>query len=362
MEQRDSRNMAMFSSGLARQSAEVTRALAHLGAAPALHVVSDGWRLPEAPRKRGPAPALLSFAEAGFLETPISFKTVQARISDWIGRCHPRDPPGDAVLVIDMSWALATNSATANCETWMEIAEALARDWKRPVVSLYNRKLMIDEQLMTALRGHPLILTTERIHDNPHWLPPRLLTRGTLRQQVDHWLSAISPDLAPPSEGPEIHAAEGADPMWLLRRTADERAMVGPEARERWKIRCFGRLRVYRNDGSQIIWDTPGGATRKTKTLFAYLLQKGGDGASTEELADLLWPDAASSEAARNRLYHTVRYLREALGDGDRRGDRGVDRGPERDGPRDGERYLIRDSSRYVLIPPDKSWLDISRR
>lgn len=133
--------------------------------------------------------------------------------------------------------------------------------------------------------------------------------------------------------------------MWLLRKTAEEPSISGFEARDRWKIRCFGRLRVYRNDGSQIIWDTPGGATRKTKTLFAYLLQKGGEGASTEELADLLWPDAATSEAARNRLYHTVRYLRAALGEG---------------GEKPGEAYLIRDSSRYVLVPPDKSWLDIS--
>ena len=48
----------------------------------------------------------------------------------------------------------------------------------------------------------------------------------------------------------------------------------------------------------------------KTKTLFAYLLQQGGKGAQTDDLADLLWPDANSMEAARNRLYHTVRCLR----------------------------------------------------
>jgi two-component SAPR family response regulator len=204
---------------------------------------------------------------------------------------------------------------------------------------------MIDEQLLTALRGHPEVLTLSGIRENPHWLPARLLNRGTLRQQIDHWLSALSPDLKPRADSPSIHAAEGADPMWLLRKSAEEPSLVGFEARDRWKIRCFGRLRVYRNDGSQIIWDTPGGATRKTKTLFAYLLQKGGEGASADELADLLWPEATSAEAGRNRLYHTVRYLREALA---------------RPGSGDGASYLIRDSSRYVLTPPDKSWLDIS--
>jgi DNA-binding SARP family transcriptional activator len=93
-------------------------------------------------------------------------------------------------------------------------------------------------------------------------------------------------------------------------------------------------------------WDTPGGATRKTKTLFAYLLQKGGHGAATDDLADLLWPDAEDAEAARNRLYHTVRYLRLALGQADGRGD---DR-----------KCVRRDGSRYVLVPPEHSWLDIS--
>jgi two-component SAPR family response regulator len=60
-------------------------------------------------------------------------------------------------------------------------------------------------------------------------------------------------------------------------------------------------------------WEVAGGATRKTKTLFAHLLQKGGHGAATEELADLLWPEAESAEAARNWLYHTVKCLRDAL-------------------------------------------------
>ena len=54
------------------------------------------------------------------------------------------------------------------------------------------------------------------------------------------------------------------------------------DSRDRWKIRCFGRLRIYRNDGSQVNWEIAGGATRKTKTLFAYLLQKGGHGAGTD--------------------------------------------------------------------------------
>ncbi len=342
-------NLAMFSAGAALTASELAAAIGQLTGRTRLFAVTEQALQPEKKRgSRGPAPLpvlRLGFDAAGFLETPLSFKTTLKRISSWAKSVAPEVPDETRVLAIDMSWVLATNSATANFETWMEIAETLAEDLAYPVISIYNRRLMIDEQMLTALRGHPRILTPNGIFPNPHALPARLLTRGTLRQQVDHWLNGISPEFAAPSEGSEIHAAEGADPMWLLRKTAEEPAIAGFEARDRWKIRCLGRLRVYRNDGSQIIWDAPGGATRKTKALFAYLLQKGGEGASADELADFLWPEADSAEGARNRLYHTVRYLRAALGEG---------------GDKRRSAYLIRDAARYVLVPPDKSWLDIS--
>ena len=106
-------------------------------------------------------------------------------------------------------------------------------------------------------------------------------------------------------------------------------------------------FRIYRTDGSQVNWEISGGATRKSKTLFAYLLQKGGQGGTTDELCDLLWPEADKVETARNRLYHTVKCLREAL-----QGKPG--RGAGR------REHLLRDGSRYILVPPERSWLDIS--
>lgn len=284
-----------------------------------------------------------SFADMAFLRVPISFRDVAARIEAWIASTRTK---GAALLVLDMSWGLETNSATANFESWPALAEALADRSGLSVASLYNRRVLIDEQLLVALRGHPQILTSGGLVDNPHWLPARLQSRGALREQVDFWLGGLSPELRTVTSTAALHAAEGADPMWLLRRTAEEPATPGPDSRDRWKIRCFGRLRIYRNDGSQVNWDTPGGATRKTKTLFAYLLQKGGHGAGTDDLADLLWPNAEDAETARNRLYHTVRYLRLALGQAEGRGD-------ERN-------YVRRDGSRYVLVPPERSWLDIS--
>ena len=284
-----------------------------------------------------------SFADMALLRVPISLRDVAARIEEWVDATRDTGP---AVLVVEMRWGLETNSATANFEGWPALAEALANQSDLSVVSLYNRRLLIDQQLLVALRGHPQILTSRGLVDNPHWLPARLQSRGALREQVDFWLGGISPELRTLMSAAALHAAEGADPMWLLRRSAEEPATAHLDSRDRWKIRCFGRLRIYRNDASQVNWDTPGGATRKTKTLFAYLLQKGGHGAATDELADLLWPDAKDSESAHNRLYHTVRYLRLALG--------------QADGRDDDRNYVRRDGSRYVLVPPERSWLDIS--
>src|SRR5258708_2138833 len=320
----------------------------HLSPARILIVTAAG-RSPVKPRSAGGRRgknipmACKAYADLSLLDVPISFDQVERQIEKWL---EADDSPPQTVLAIDTGWGLETNSAAANFERWTLLAERLSSRPGLRVVSLYNRSLLIDEQLLAALRGHPGILTARGVVANPHWLPASLLTQGTLRQQIDHWLGDIVPN---PADTPAaaIHAAEGADPMWLLRRSAEEPVAAYFDSRDRWKIRCFGRLRIYRNDGSQVNWEIAGGATRKTKTLFAYLLQKGGPGGTTDELCDLLWPESDKVETARNRLYHTVKCLREAL-----EGTLGHDAGKRR--------YLLRDGSRYILAPPERSWLDIS--
>lgn len=284
---------------------------------------------------------VMAAEELGLDRVPISLGAVGRALA---GRLS--DMPDQSILAVDMGWGLHTASATANFEGWMGIAHELVEQSGHTVVSIYNRSLLIDEHLMAALRGHSAVLTSEGVVKNPHWLPPHLNEKGTLREQVNFWLGGLSPSLARNSPIADSHAAEGADPRWLLGRRAEEKVIPKEQAlRERWKIRCFGRLRVYRADGSQIHWAASGGATTKTKTLFAYLLQQGGKGARADDLADLLWPEAEKVEAARNRLYHTIRCLRQALEGGL----------PER-----GVGYVLRDGSSYVLVPPERSWLDIS--
>jgi two-component SAPR family response regulator len=278
----------------------------------------------------------------GFERVPISLAATGRAIAERMA-----EEPKDAILAVDMGWGLHTASATANFEGWMGVAQELAQTTGCIVVSIYNRSLLIDEHLLAALRGHERVLTPDGVVKNPHWLPPRLSEQGTLREHVNFWLGGLSPSLVRNNPFADRHAAEGADPMWLLRSQVKEPVFFQQDTlRERWKIRCFGRLRVYRADGSQIDWAAAGGATTKTKTMFAYLLQQGGKGAQSDDLVDLLWPDAENLEAGRNRLYHTVRCLRQVLDGGG--------------GTKRGAASILRDGGRYVLVPPERSWLDIS--
>ncbi len=342
-------NLAFFTSDQRATCGDLVRAIARSNTACRLLLVSDGLSAAlatgETMAMHPPEVDCLPLGEAGFLQDPVSFRSVMQHLCRHFDAFVARSGKAGACLVVDMSWALASHTAAANFQDWMAVAEALVERLAVPVISVYNRKLLIDEQLLSALHGHPNILLAGGVKTNPFWLPSATLSRGTLREQIDHWLLAIGPDLAVPKGQPPCHAAEGTNPMWLLRRSAEDASSRDRHLHGPWRIRCFGRLRVSRNNGEEIIWDSPGGATRKTKTLFAYLLHKGGDGAEAEDLADLLWPDATSQEAARNRLHHTVRFLRRALT-------------PEAEA--DDAGHLLRQGSRYILAPPDRSSLDIS--
>jgi hypothetical protein len=171
-----------------------------------------------------------------------SFAQVERQIERWLER---EGSAPETILAIDMGWGLETNSAAANFEHWTLVAHRLSSRPGIRVVSLYNRSLLIDEQLLAALRGHPAILTAKGTVANPQWLPAVLLSQGTLRQQIDHWLGVLigSSDLA------VIHAAR-ADPMWLLRRSAEE--PVEPISTEVTVENPLLRpLADYRTDGSQ---------------------------------------------------------------------------------------------------------------
>lgn len=304
----------------------ITDALAQLPATTgALLVANDPGFLPNLPDQ-----TRMDFTQAGLDDVPIKLAEVSGRIQTAVQATR-----AISVIIVDMRWGTGTVSATANFERWGGFCDRIAEDTQISIISVYTRGLMIEDQLLAAVRGHSHFLAPSGLYDNPFWLPPAYQTKATISQQIGFVLARLVPDY----EGIVVHDdgdASGANPQWISvpRRL---RPRVGKD--EIWKIRCFGRLRIYLSDGSQIKWDIPGSAPTKTKTLFAYLLQRGEKGAPTDLLAELLWSDEADEIKKRKRLYHAITMLRKTLG---------------------GSGYVRRNGNYYTLVPPEGTWIDIA--
>ena len=272
------------------------------------------------------------FAAVGFDRVPIDLQLVRAALQHIVTEAGK-----PVILVVDMAWGVQTVSAAANFDAWGTICDGLAREAGQAVVSLYNRPMLIEDQLLAALRGHSHFVAPSGVYDNPFWLPPAYLTGASLSEQLGFLLARIVPDFAGMAGDPGAGnaAALGADPDWF-----SSPHQVGPVRgdKERWKIRCFGRLRIYTGEAQQIEWKIPGGAPRKAKALFAYLLQRGEKGAPSERICELLWPECDDEEMKRARLHHTVAMLRKTLGGAD---------------------HVRRNGGYYRLVLPEGSWIDI---
>ncbi len=250
-------------------------------------------------------------------------------------------------VIVDMHWILQSAAATANASVWCEALNRLEGLGVSSVLSLYHRQHMPERVLMAGLHAHPALLAHEGLLNNPHHLPYPLSGSSPDRAKLDHWLARLSPSLmvaATPAA-----AAMGASSR--LRQPSDTEDDDLPSRAtapaERWKIRCFGELKIYRHDGQRIEWSTAGAASRRVRTLFAYLLLCGAKGASTEELCALLWPDASNERLALNRLHHTVNGLRKALA---------PEAGPLR---AKHHPFVGRHHRGYVLHPPANTWVDV---
>ncbi|WP_296644823.1 AfsR/SARP family transcriptional regulator [Roseinatronobacter sp.] len=272
----------------------------------------------------------MDFSQAGLDEVPIKLAEVSEHIQAAVGTTR-----AVAVIIVDMRWGTGTVSATANFERWGGLCDRIAEDAQVSIISVYARSLMIEDQLLAAVRGHSHFLAPSGLYDNPFWLPPAYQTGATISQQIGFVLGRLVPDYEN-TLSQDDGEASGANPQWITvpRRL---RPRVGTD--EIWKIRCFGRLRIYLSDGSQIKWDIPGSAPTKTKTLFAYLLQRGEKGAPTDLLAELLWFDEPDETKKRKRLHHAITMLRKTLG---------------------GAGYVRRNGSYYTLVPPEGTWIDIA--
>ncbi|MCB1436167.1 MAG: MEDS domain-containing protein [Rhodobiaceae bacterium] len=289
------------------------------------------------------------------------------------------------LVLIDMSWMLEAPSGLANLGELEAGLHALAEKAPLKIVCLYSRELFPANVLLDALRTHPALLDAGEARRNPYFLPPPVFLSGDAAKKLDWWLGVLRESGAQPAAGPEaatvlrgdgfaappaaISAAKpviapvpatGEEPS--ARRRPPAQATMGPvrpnfeidqfgepavqgQPLKRWKIRCLGELRIYSHDGNPVAWNRCSGATYKTKTLFAFLLQRGAKGASVEETADLLWPEASDLNQSLNRLYHTVHCLRMALS-------------PELSSSRHSP-YLVSRNRRYYLTLPEGTWVDV---
>ncbi|WP_347202652.1 BTAD domain-containing putative transcriptional regulator [Marivita sp.] len=304
----------------------MTDALEQIGTTPGALIVADNPSF----LSEYPTQARLDFTQTGLDDIPIKLTEVSARIQAAV-----KSTQFVSVVIVDMRWGSGTISATANFDRWGGFCDRIVEDTQVSIVSVYARSLMIEDQMLAAVRGHSHFLAPSGLYDNPFWLPPAYQAEATISQQIGFVLGRLVPDY----EETPVHddgEASGANPQWIT-APRDLRPRVGKD--EIWKIRCFGRLRVYLSDGSQIKWDIPGSAPRKSKLLFAYLLQRGEKGAPTDLLAELLWSDEPDETKKRNRLYHAVAMLRKTLG---------------------GTEFVRRNGNYYTLVPPDGTWIDIA--
>ncbi len=239
-------------------------------------------------------------------------------------------------LVLDMGWALDPAMGAGAFDAWGALSERLAAEGGR-IVSLYDRSMLIEDQLQAAVRAHAQFAAPSGLHPNPFWLPARMQDSGTLEEQLGFLLGRAVPDYAVEAEqGFNRVAARGAVPDWL-----DGQRHVQPAgyARSRWHILCLGPLRVYTDGYRRVDWKQPGGSPRKTKALFAYLLQSGERGAHADRICELLWPGEASEDTKRSRLHYVVAMLRKTLG---------------------AKTAVLRAGEYYRLNAPAGSWIDIS--
>lgn len=240
-------------------------------------------------------------------------------------------------LIVDMSWALNVVWGATMVERWGAVADRVAETHGIAIISLYDREILVEDQMAAAFRAHRLFLSPSGLYTNPHWLPQTLLAKATLDEQLFYLLGRVVPEFSERAfqvtRLPD--AARGTTPDWV--RTP-RRDVASHAADARWHIHCLGRLKVYVGGGNEVDWTMPGAAPKKSRALFAYLLTRAENGCHADQLCEFLWPDGRSEDAKRARLRHTIAMVRKSLG------------GPE---------TVIRSGDIYHLNVPKGSWIDI---
>lgn len=316
----------------------------------------------DAVRKRLSGPgtkggSVVDFDTLDILEAPINVERIVGHFRTK-AEASVKQGYNGLLLLIESSWLVRMASSMAHQGEYEVALHRMLEETPARAVCLYDRRLFTDTMLLDALTTHPTVLDRRSAYRNPHFLPPDVYLSRDASDQLHCWLSAIDPHVsghwtADPKAKKRV--ATRLSSKWTARSATPniaeydvddiDQIVTEPGAEQRWKIRCLGPLRVYRSDGSQVQWNVVNGATRKTKTLFSYLLFKGRNGAESEEIADLLWPESESTKQSLNRLYHTIHCLRMALS-------------PELKSSRDSP-FVVSTDQRYRLLLPQNTWIDM---
>ena len=299
-----------------------------------------------------PDASIVTLGDLALDETPVSIANVIRRVRQ-LNEATIAGGFAGLLLLIDMSWLLRVPSGIAqHGEFETALQELTLGDLRLRMMCLYHLPKFPEGMVLDAMRTHPRVCTRDGEFENPHFLPPQAFLSGDAAAKLQSWLTTLRPVTAPKraaraSRPRPIHPVPipCKEPIAPLVDINEKAVSVHPGTGQNWKIRCFGTLRIYRHDGSPVQWSAANGATIKTKTLFAYLLHHGARGASAEDLADLLWPQAEGMNQSLNRLYHTIHCLRMTLSPNLKH---------SRATP-----YLLGHDHHYRLALPEGTWVDV---
>lgn len=281
-------------------------------------------------------------ATLGFHASPVRVAPIIAALRELLLGTLEAHPHG-AMLLIEMTWAIRSPSGAVYLRAYEAALHDLIQQHPARAICLYNQTAMLDAQLLLSLHMHQSVQLSTGPRPNPFFVPPEIYRRRDERAQFLGWLNTIQPGAADLPTLTPAPSAPTAQPVYDLEPPPLFIAQNSDQGQ--WKIRCFGQLRIYHEDGDMVRWQVGRAATRKTKTLFAFLLYRGEAGAASEELTALLWPQARDATVALNRLYHVVNALREVLSPGLAR---------LRESP-----FVLNEQGRYYLAVPPHTWIDL---
>jgi two-component SAPR family response regulator len=281
-------------------------------------------------------------ASLGFHASPVRVAPIIAALRELLLQASERYHQ-QVLLLIEMTWAIRSPSGAVYLREYEALLHDLLQQHEARAVCLYNQTTLLDAQLLLSLHMHQSVFGPDGPRMNPFFVPPEIYQRGDERAQFVYWLNSIQPGTAEMPAPAISVSTPAAQPIYDL----DTPPLFIAENSDQgqWKIRCFGQLRVYRESGELVRWQVSRAASRKIKTLFAFLLYRSEVGAAAEELMALLWPHANDEAAAHNRLYQVVNGLREVLSPGLPR---------LRESP-----FVLNKHGRYFLAVPPHTWIDL---